>query len=333
MGDYQDNSEAYDTLAENIAAPTAPLSSTSYFVTNTSLNTHYNDGYCAANNPSSSIVVLDYGQPVTATQQPIGNPYGTVLFDAHTTSTTTYAISNAVESFIYGYNDAYDRVPNPNVTCTINPGSATIAIGTSNLIQGGVGAVSPAHARAWANMVNDVRAFATPYSEVTVAAGFDAEPDYSNYSSAQAWVKTFTLSSTATLYNYGTVGAFPCTTASEHLPHGLSCAGWTVDQVYQLSSGITGTKALPEIYADTYPMDWYQVDRWGVQTYSKQMSFAGDMTGCPYASCDPQYNPTDGWQTLWLELNSDSATSQNPPWSTTIVCMTSDCSVHLTTYS
>lgn len=316
VGSYTDTSTQPRTLVENLVAPVDPPTSISYLVNNVDATTFYTTGYCSLNNSVGGVVVLDFGAPDVVTPT---NAYGTKLFDLPTAPpTTTFAISNAVESFIRGYDTAYRGIQHPETGCKppaglIN-GNLSLALGTSN--DNSFGQVTSGHANAWANLVNDVQNYtiAQNYNEVGVIAAIDIEPAYSHPTDAIGWVQAYANRGVSYLYNFGATENYPCETPSMSLPTGLYCAGinneWVADKFYTVSYGMTYTRPLPEIYHNTDSMYWYQISRWGVNHYSQNMLYAGEMTDYYYTTNQADYSPDEGWQALWLELNSEQATEQ-----------------------
>lgn len=115
------------------------------------------------------------------------------------------------------------------------------------------------------------------------------------------------------MYNYGATENYPCKYPGMSLPSTLVCAGigdeWTAESFYTVSYGIKAAFPLPEIYHNLDPLYWYQVSSWGVDAHGTTMLFAGTMTDYYYTSNLSDYSPNEGWQTLWLALNSDPRTA------------------------
>jgi hypothetical protein len=334
-GDSSDSSGQNNrTLVEGIAAPAPPPNTTSYYVTNTNIKTHYVAGYCAGANGRGGVIILDYGEPITYTTSPT-TVYGTALLDTYNTLTTTYAISASAESYTDGYDDGY-RGHSPKYTTSCSPGpltvGTTIALGINNFNQSTVpqraAALVPGHAQNWSNMVSDIIAHTvvSGYSEIAIAAAADIEPNWSNPGPVEDWVNSYAATNASPLYDYGSTDNYPCDSPSMPLAGNLTCSPWTAEQIYTASSGISGTLALPEIYHNSYSMYWYQVARWGVKQYNRPTRFIGVMTECGSSDCtNTDYTQAEGWETLWLGLNADLATHQTPLFETDIACMTSPC--------
>lgn len=177
-------------------------------------------------------------------------------------------------------------------------------------------------------MVADVQNFVIVHGwpGIKIAAAIDAEPCFipkpcsthtSNYSRTMDWVKTYSNSSVSLLYDYGSTDGYPCYDANTQVPGG-ACSKWTAEQIFQLSWAVTYAYPLPEVYHAGYARDWYYVTGYGVYAHGSKMLFAGEITECGDASCPPDYTPNQGWQTLWLKLNTDARTQQGLPSSTDI---------------
>lgn len=310
------------TLVENITAPTPPTYSTSRYIDNVSTQTHYKDGYCDAQAGVGGLIVRDYGQPITVTNPPL--VYGTYLFGSGPNRyATTNAIEAAMDSYATGYDDGYHGRGGINCQIIGTPQNAIIAIGTSNYYNGGAAALNSSHAQAWATLVRNVRQFVHDrgYSEVVIQSAIDAEPGAAYdpyYSHTYEWVKTYAYAAVSILYNYGSIDGYPCE-PGEIPPDGLGCSPWTAEQVYQISWGLGVTTPLPEIYANTLPLQWYQVSRWSILAHGVPMGFVGEMTECvPGNPNCSDYTPSEGWQALWMRLNADPGTVEALPRSTNI---------------
>lgn len=320
------------TLVENIVAPPAPVSTTSYYETSVDPNAHYQQGCAAAQQGENGIVVLDYGKPKDWGASSSRSRYGTLLIGTGATAyitTTSFSrneIQYSAERFADGYYNCYNKAQNSTIT---------IAIGTSNNNKDGLAEISAAHAQAWANMVRNVITYTSSYPMIKVVGAMDIEPDFAytgtghsadyDFSKVLSWTTTFSNSAGVSYYNFGSTDAYPCTPPNPPLPVNLGCAIWSADQIYTVSWGIPKAYALPEIYKPLYASYWYQLKRYARDTYSKSLSYSGEMTECLSSGCTPpnDFSPAQGWQTFWLKLNEDSDLqyiNQGLNWSTDIKC-------------
>lgn len=319
------------TLVENIAAPPAPISTTSYYETSTDPASHYQQGCKAALQNGNGTVVLDYGQPKDWGVSSLHSRYGTQLigtgataYITNSSTTTPNDITTAATKFALGYHDCYGSNQATKVI---------IAIGTSNNNKDNTAEISAAHAQAWANMISNVITNTSSYTMVRVAGAMDIEPDFAytgtghsadyDFSKVLTWTTTFSNDAGgAVYYNYGSTDAYPCTPPNPPLPANLGCSIWSADQLYSVSWGIPKAYPLPEIYKPLYSSYWYQLKRYGLAAYGSAMYFRGEMTECQSSGCTApnDYSADQGYQTFWLKLNADPLTSESILWSTDIKC-------------
>jgi hypothetical protein len=358
VGRYQDsNGGTYNTLIESIIAPTATVyttpQSTSHYEFDADPATHEKQGCDAAMHHDGGIIVLDYGRPVDACvgPQPCVNVYGSLPVpnsNGAYATVTVPQITNAAENFVIGY---YNAFYNPSPDCpqaTGTPRSIILAMGINNSKANPTGtatAIPPmkltyGHAQAWATAVSAVQVFvqgrptAIPMS---VAAGVDFEPDFSNYddtptpgqtltpNSPRAWATAYSGAGVSTYYDFGSTDGYPApvpTDPTPPVPPFSCCSAWRTDQLYEISWSIPQARALPEIYQSQASRYWYAVKRWAAE-HNEGMVFSGEMTECGKADCytfEEALNWTQAWQILWLELNADERTGfqQNLDYSTDI---------------
>ncbi len=337
VGHYQDSSGGnYGSLIERIIAPTptayATPQSVSYYEHDIDPDTHHHQGCLAASNHDSGIAILDYGQPIIiATAVPGATPiYGTLLIPIGRKSPIPVDMSNivnAAEHFVDGYYDAL-HAPSP-ITCPYasgTPPNLILALAINNYSTPTVG-VPPAeltsgHAQEWANAVNTVTAYAahrpTPLPNLNVAAAMDFEPQWSMYSSssgndARTWAKGYSLTGASHLYNFGSTDGYPAPVAGDPtpiVPLPWCCSPWRTDQLFELNWLFSKVHPIPEIYETQAARDWYQVKSWGFYHgyFLNQEPIAGVTTQCGDGGChSPNFNWTQAWQVLWLELNADRA--------------------------
>jgi hypothetical protein len=102
-------------------------------------------------------------------------------------------------------------------------------------------------------------------------------------------------------------------------------AGWTQDDIFQISWGIPAAKPLPEIYATSGAgaKQWYQIALYASVSLSRDMNIEGALTqrqACQQVGCvaGTDNTPEQGWKFLLDELNKDIRTAQLLRWSTDI---------------
>ncbi len=316
-----------NTLVENIAAPPAPISTTSYYETSVDPNAHYQQGCAAAQRGENGVVVLDYGKPKDWGASSSHSRYGTLLVGTGATAYITSSsfsgneIQYSVERFADGYANCYGKTQ----TSTI-----TIAIGINNHNEDGLASLTSAHAAAWATMTNQIANHVVSYSMISgMAAAIDAEPDFADQSSTDydfskvlTWTNAFSGQSFESYYDFGSTDGYPCPRPEPPLPPRLGCSNWSASQFYTLTWGIPAARPIPEIYKPLYASEWYQLKHWALDNHLDLPRFYGEMTECQSSSCTPpnDYSAEQGWQTLWMKLNGDPNMVQSLIWSTDVVC-------------
>lgn len=183
------------------------------------------------------------------------------------------------------------------------------------------------HAKAWAQMVADIRDYARGYPQIFVSAGIDAEPDFDpgfaddEISKTEQWLQAYSDKNVSPVFNFGSLDAYPCRpSAYPGFPPPLPCSDWNVDRDYRVVKGIDQARAAPQIYDSEWAREWYIVKRWGMERYPADtpLEFKGVMTECDggLPQCQSNYHPhvpgggpgldyRQAWPILWLELDSD----------------------------
>lgn len=189
-----------------VAPQQAPKYVNSHYESTVNTTTHYKQGCNAAHqNTNGGIAVLDYGQPRKIERGP-AVLYGTYLFLQGGVADTNQ-IATAVESYIDGYDAAYNLTGNCGYIGSSKV-PIVVAVGTSNFNQDLSATISISHAQAWADMVSTVKAYvaAHGYSEITIAAAMYIEPNFSipyqptptpvnfdyDYPKVATWVSSYT---------------------------------------------------------------------------------------------------------------------------------------------
>jgi hypothetical protein len=332
---------ASQTLVERIQAPTATHTNISYYENTLdlpSLTNYYKQGCAAAARGDAGVVILEFGQPRNL-GTPANPAYGTRLVGPAaqlayiSNPSSDIDITNAVEQFAKGFHDAYNS-PNPN--CPRAFGllrQITLAVGVNNQFNA---LPTPTvevsgHAQAWAAMVKQIKNDIAAYSEVSLAAAIDAEPDFDpSYSFTKQWTETYDSAGVSAYYNFGSTDGYPNLAPGDPTPIVPSpfgcCSAWSVDKLYHVSYGLSRALSLPEIYVPTYAREWNRVKRWSIESHqSLIMSFVGEMSECATSPCNATgtsvfFNPEQAWRVFWLEINGDPDTRQNLINSTDIKC-------------
>lgn len=298
-----------------------PPATTSRYMYTTDSNALYTWGCNQGSASESGVVVLDFGKPEQS-----GSAYGASLFGYGFRSTAQ--IESAVIQFLRGYWD-----------CSPSEAFVTLSIGTSNCGPPvcGVSSVNYAHGQAWAEMVNNVADWiASPpsyASKIAVAAANDIEMDFNTSANTRAWVDGYNSVDTRPYYDYGDCGGCPYV-----LPSGGGCPsctpnnGWTKDDVWYVSWGVTSAWPLPEIYRTdgVNAWQWQRMSLYSYENHGSRMYIKGSFT--QWQACqgtggtDNQCRndgldnrPEVGYFQLWSALSSNSSTIVSTlSWSTDI---------------
>ena len=179
-------------------AASAPAATTSRYMSTVDARTPENANYagtlytegCNAGGaygtltPQTGAIVLNFGQPFYS-----GNSYGAYLFNNKFQPIS--AIMAAAEAWLLGYWDCSPTWP------TIN-----LMIGTNNL---NYSYADPSgHGQAWAQMVNSIASWASPYnSQEAVSGANDIEVQWASNSSTESWALAYTKYHQHPYYDYG----------------------------------------------------------------------------------------------------------------------------------
>lgn len=337
-------------LVEKIAAPTPPPSTVSYYAVPTgtiNLDLHYQRGQEAAQNNELGFVTLFYGNPYNMGTR-TSPKYG-VQFERNGTLYSANSVADievALRRYVDGYFSIVGNGSGPRLT-------VAVAITNRNLDKSELsGGTYPAdfperYAEVWNGVIRRVQIYAnnvagrTP-SALTLAAAYDAEPDFVQDDSSGGFDVTYrwavsynNANSDSTIkppyYMIGSTDGYPCPPGNPiPLPGEQECRGddWNSDGFYQLAWGIPSAYPVPQIYLPEWSRYWYVIKRYGLTQYpnSLTMRFRGSLPGCfrrqicypDTGNSHPGYQTGQDWQSLWLMLNADSQTQQSLDWSTTL---------------
>ncbi|HEX9236743.1 MAG TPA: hypothetical protein VF972_10750, partial [Actinomycetota bacterium] len=149
--------------------------------------------------PSTSVVVLDFGMPVS-----LGHgTYGTSLFSGPNSTTTT--IQHAAEAMARGFWTCTVQTP-PDLLDDRAP--LTIGVGTSNYGSH----VTYGHGRAWGRMVNQANQTLRRQgwsSKVAIVGASDLELSWSSPSVVRAWENGYAAAAGAPLIDFGDAAGCP----------------------------------------------------------------------------------------------------------------------------
>lgn len=297
----------------------------SYYVSTVDTSTSDNPAYqlgCALGDrdrltpgTQDSASILAFGRP-----RFWGGQQGAVIYSEPASFATVTQIRGVIEQVARGY----WLCAGADYTSQLR-----IIAGTSNYAYEENGVilddnVTPDHARAWAQMVNEARANieASGYSsQVQIHGGSDMELDWQTPQATRGWVDAYAAAAQGWLYNFGDASGCP--------PVAGDCGSarfpdWTQEDVYHISWGSPLSWPFPQIYYITDPNDplseinarqWYQMVLYSLDVHGKLMWIAGVLTqeracqqkealGTP---CEPELRntPEQGYEQMWRWLNAN----------------------------
>ncbi|MED1472797.1 hypothetical protein [Bacillus salipaludis] len=291
------------TSPNRVSAATAPPSTTSYYMDTIDTGTLYNMGYQKGradyykSGTQKSIVILDFG----------GQPSSTSVSLRGMPDATLYQVEKAIEEYSHGYWKG---------TGTDKSSMVHIIVGTNNSYT-----VTYEGGQNFAKMINRINSHNNTYSysdQVEVDGGNDMEPGYDDPTSTRAWVKGYDSVNYYSLYNYGSAdGCYHTNTNSGKINY--SCNnGWDYEDLYYISWGAPPSVPLPQIYDNSSHMaeQWQNINKYSVVTHNAYMDFAGELTqygSCQQSGCGSilDNTPSQGWNQLYNELNSDPKTAES----------------------
>ena len=289
-----------------IASILPPTNTVSRYMATASTTVHYDLGCARAHTKVSGALALLYGMPVL-----VNGKYGASLFSGPDSATTK--IASAAKEFVRGYYECSDDWA-PTATYIY------VAFSTSNYGS----RVSFAHGAAWANMIDDIAAYAdgNGYStKVHVRGGSDMEPSWNSDTITRSWVDGYASTYTKLLYNVGSADGCPQTGTGG--TDGSCNNGWKQSDVFYVSWGADPSVPVPEIYATSgaNAKQWQKIKLYGVVSEDRTMIIVGSLTqwnACRETGpCNGTDNePSEGWQQLYDQLNSDVKTAQGLSFST-----------------
>jgi hypothetical protein len=267
----------------------------------------YQQGASTHTPSQNGLVVLDFGAPCYVPSDP--SIYGVEMF-FQPTCIPDSSLQPLVENWIRGYESQ-------NQTSTVN---LTLAIGTSNSYNG----VDSNYALTNAEMSssgqfwyqNLVGAISTSglAAPLTIWGADDMEQasdnEWSSGAPTVAWVQGFDSASSADAACPLNQGGYLADYGDDILGGSGSADGWTVQQVYDVSWGLAGTCAEPEIYYSDMATEWQELSQWAVQSSASAISFSGVMTEVESGTLSPNE--------AWSDLESDTGQSPAIPSVTTI---------------
>ena len=242
----------------------------------------------------SGLVILDYGQPDVHDARGNINMKGTVEGSALSENlvfASTAQIAASVEKYLSGY---YNCVHSTSK-------SLHVGVGTNNLPLKGYRSVTATHAKAWAQMINDLDHYliTSGYARQEYVGGaFDAEPGWGNLADTRGWIDAYASQTHLPLYNFGSADGCP-----DHpndpirpAPPATCNNGWTLEDLWYVSFGNPSARnPLPQIYLNLAAYEWYNLERYAVATHGEALPL-GIMTqvfACQQHPADQTCKSTD----------------------------------------
>jgi hypothetical protein len=243
-----------------------------------------------------AIVVLAFGRP----QRHHGR-WGASLFGHR------FASTEAVERAGRAYASGYWRCSQGT------PTRIEVALGTSNY----GGAVTLAHGKAWARMVNRANEWAADKGlrpKVRFAGASDIELGWNGPGVSRRWVRGYDSVTRWRFYNFGDAAACQ--------PRGNCLGAWTQEDVWFVSWGAPSAWPLPQVYNESGIMaeQWYRLSLYSYREHGARMTIVGTLS--QRAACRQSSDPCSGinnsplraWRQLQRWLNSDPRTAQDLRW-------------------
>lgn len=261
------------------------------------------------------IAVLDFGSPCSS-----GSSYGVQMFDS-SGCTPDSTIRGLIQEWINGYESDHGSAT-PNFTLAAGTSNSYTAADPSSGYQ--PASLQTSGADWYAEVVG--AGYSTGAAPVTLWGASDMEQsgDGQWYDGTDTinWVSGYSAaafpsapSSACSLTQSGFLADF-----GDYNSGGLSAANWTENQVYDVSQGITGTCAIPEIYYSGNAPEWEALNQWAQGQGSTAMAFTAVMVEPGgTAQCPPPNGSTLlSASCAWIQMQSDSGQIPSIPGITQI---------------
>lgn len=270
---------AVKTVTREITLP--PTSTSSFYVFSDQDGPNSAWGCDARRRGEQGYVIMIFGSPRLIN----GTTFGTRLRAGNESFVTTDDINRIVQSFARGYmGDGCAPTDGPRP----RDADLRIIVATSNskIGTGDNPALTSQHGQAWAQMITNINtALQGNYRlDVTAYGGYDAEPNWSTYPTTLRWAEGYNQ---AARYVYFHIGS--CDGCLRHEPRTEWATRYAdkfrvIQQTYQLSWGLTWSRALPQIYLYPYAYEWYNVARYAAEQ-GQNMVIDGVSSSCTTTAC------------------------------------------------
>ena len=293
-----------------------PPASNSWYINTTDTAVAYDKGCSLGqlvyNTPGtqSPVVFLHFGSPRLLA----GNVYGTSFYQPPGQGYNTLVTASMALEFAHGYwQCAY----------TDTSSYLKLSIGTSN---DGNPAIYPTHGQTWASTVISTQQAlnnqGATHWQTFAYGGTDLEPpsggSFNTFATTKPWLDAYNaVSGRPSLY--ANAACFGVT--SGPYTAGTSCGtGWTADNMWYGTWGLSAARPLPQIYATNAAnaAQWQLLSKYAKTAHGSKMSFVGAMSqslACSQVACPPGTNntPTAAWNQLQFAVNTDAATAMTIP--------------------
>jgi len=305
-----------------------PSPSSSYYIKNASTSALWSSGcslaiQMAAYPDSATASILHFGQP----WQNSAGVYGTRIFNQTVSFVSRYEIEAGAKSFALAY-----------AVCSFLYSNDTflfLGIGVNNYGS----YVNYTHGSTWGDIVDTIETSLVGTSaehRVFVMGAGDMEPGFNTPTATRNWVLGYFSQPARYMYNFGTADGCP----DQNVPGTFDgqCGTpayptWKQSDVWFITSGQSGLRAFPEIYAvnGVNADQWYQIALYGYRTgmifpFTARGSLTQyeaceqrpHKTGCQSSNPYLKNIPDQGWEQLFTALRRDSQTSQTLSYSSDI---------------
>ena len=298
-------------------------------------------GFQLGSQGKDGLVILDFGPPRTWNTLE-GVAYGTQLF-SYPERFTTDQIREWTKSFMQGWWFGYWNVGgvgrNPDAQLAVAVGTNNCNTRYNGECIAGNSNLSPEHARAWAEMIQEVLQHLVEtgmVSRIWAHGANDIELAWNSPQWTLPWVEAFSASLNnptaipANLIDFGTCEACNAALFTDSTPDDLTDndldldyiveAGgnfWPLRDVWQKAYGSLASLPVPEIYlrSETNAKQWYVLSRYSVEAQGYPILFPGVLTTCQTISADLNCQhkeegntPDEGWSQLLMYLDADVKT-------------------------
>ncbi len=261
--------------------------------------TLYVQGQSTETRTSDGLVILDFGSQCNT-----GATYGVQMFGS-TTCTADATVHQLVQEWISGYESDHGAA-SPNITVGVGTSSSLTAADPSTGYE--PASLQTAGADWYHSLVGAAYSGGSAPFSVWGASDMEEAADGEWYDGADTidWVGGYSGAA------FPTVPASDCALAQggfladfgDFNSSGLVAAGWSENQVYDVSQGITGTCAVPEIYYNGDAPEWVSLSQWAVSEGSPAIDFTavmvepGGSATCPPASGSTLLSASCAWTQL-----------------------------------